>query len=499
MSTRAASRKKRGSGTSARSTPGRASSGRAKTKRSAGQRQKQTSTASAADETDEEKRRPWLLRLISGLWMGVAHVVGGAARIFGRGARDLDPALRRDGLGLLLIALAIIIAASEWFALPGPVGTAVHFAFAGLLGVVAKVVPIAVLIMAIRLMRKPENTKEYGRELIGLAAIALAIMALIHTAQGIPAPRDGAEGIYDAGGILGYGLSAPLAAGLTLWVCVPVLLLLAFFGVLVVTATPINAIIPRLKGLFGVGDYPAHAPSAQNSGRRRSSGQEDVTADYRDGFVGDEAFANPLEGAPSTEKTSAKPGGKKKKRKGAGEAPTEALGTNPVSAASDNSTTDVPAGQANDGPTANLEAPPTSPMPARAEQLLLSEDITYTLPQDDLLVKGLPHKTRSAVNDRVVDALRGVFEEFRVDAEVTGFTRGPTVTRYEIELGPGVKVERVTALSKNISYAVASADVRILSPIPGRSAIGIEIQIGRASCREGGRRVRGGIGECEKT
>src|SRR5690625_1407359 len=126
MSTRAASRKKRGSGTSARSTPGRASSGRAKTKRSAGQRQKQTSTASAADETDEEKRRPWLLRLISGLWMGVAHVVGGAARIFGRGARDLDPALRRDGLGLLLIALAIIIAASEWFALPGPVGTAVH-------------------------------------------------------------------------------------------------------------------------------------------------------------------------------------------------------------------------------------------------------------------------------------------------------------------------------------------------------------------------------------
>lgn len=413
--------------------------------------------------------------MVRGVWMGGAHVVGGTARRIGRGARDLDPAHRRDGVAFTLLGLAVVVAAREWWGLSGGAGEVIHAVVAGTFGVVGVVVPLLLLVTAVRLMRHPDRVEANGRMGIGVAGILAAVCGLVHLAEGLPSPRDGFEPVRAAGGVVGYLVATPLEHLVTAWVAVPLMLLLGVFGLLVLTATPVHMIGPRLRETYArltgahrredasaddddesLADLPTlaeqqdvQAPRKRRLPRRapRARG-EDVTVELG-AYSGDEAF----ESAAVTEAA-------------VGPEATEVLETAPETAA----TAVVEEGTGR----GTLRAPATSPVP-RGEQPMLEGDVIYTLPPEEALAKGMPHKVRSAVNDRVVEALTGVLEQFEVDAQVTGFSRGPTVTRYELELGPGVKVERVTALSRNISYAVASADVRILSPIPGKSAIGIEI------------------------
>ncbi len=416
---------------------------------------------------------PLPLRAFRTTWMGLAHATGSVVRKIGSTGRDLEPEHRRDGVGLLLVALAVVVAAREWWGMPGWFGEVVHAVVAGTLGRVAYALPLALLAAGIRMLRVPHDDAASSRLLVGGTALTFAATGLVHISAGIPEPPDGAAAMRAAGGIIGFLGASPLAAAVSVYGAIPLLVLLGAYGLLVLTATPVRDLPARLEHVLDLAlhrEHPADpadgagaAPSARptRSGRRKAPGTDAARSGDWTPVNGREAFDQAAVVDPATGRRL-RPGQKRPTAPGVLAPGTE---TSPAAGR--------PSGAA--ASKAVLEAPPTSQLPQRVEQLALAGDITYTLPDSSLLEVGSPHKARSTVNDHVVEALTTVLDQFDIDAQVTGFTRGPTVTRYEVELGPGIKVERVTALSKNIAYAVASADVRILSPIPGRSAIGIEI------------------------
>ncbi|MTE21300.1 cell division protein FtsK [Streptomyces sp. TRM43335] len=471
-----------------------------------------------------------VLRLVRAVWLGVAHAVGALLRGVGQGARGLDPAHRKDGQALLLLGIALVVAAGTWSDLQGPVGDLVDMLVTGAFGRLDLLVPILLGTVAVRLMRHPERPEANGRIVIGLSALAVGLLGLVHVACGTPGRGEGDGAVRDAGGMIGWAVSKPLVLSVSEALAVPLLLLVTVFGLLVVTATPVNAVPQRLRQLgvrLGLvaeedtgfpGDHDAEydAPYAEEAPRRprRTNLRKD----------GDDAFRaekEALDGRRRTRRsTKTAPGGDSPGAvdvaaaaaaelegavlHGVQPSPLVADLTNSVRADRDTrereeTGTGRTAGRRNGRertavPTASggaarpgtgregvpdLTKAPAEPaadsLPPRAEQLRLAGDVTYALPSLDLLERGGPGRTRSAANDAVVASLTTVFSEFKVDAAVTGFTRGPTVTRYEVELGPAVKVEKITALAKNIAYAVASPDVRIISPIPGKSAVGIEI------------------------
>ena len=370
-------------------------------------------------------------RGLASIWRFIAKSLGSAVRFVARGARDLDPAHQRDGIAFLILISALVATAGTWFLSDNIVGRAVYSVIYGGFGQIGFFAPVVLLYFAFRLFRVPEDSKATGRIIIGTLALLLSSTGLAHLLNG--SIGTGATAMREGGGWLGYAVSTPLVTLMTSVLAYPVLFIVFVFGILVITATPVSQVFARI------------ASASSWIWSKRPERSEKVEVDFE--ITDTPPFESPVVAQWNTP------------------ADDEELDEESFDE-------EFPVEE----PFATV--PPVNENTVavkRPEQLLLTADVKYELPAPDLLRAGPAAKAKSKANEVVVAALTEVFLQFEIDAKVTGFMRGPTVTRYEVELGNAVKVERITALSKNISYAVASSDVRILSPIPGKSAVGIEI------------------------
>src|SRR4051812_20332918 len=398
----------------------------------------------------KKKSSPGLWGVVAGSWNLLARGAGGIARSVAKPeeAEPLAPEHRRDGVGLAVLGLAIVLGAAAWSNGIGPVGEALTAGVRWVVGSLVMVLPVVLFFAALRLLRRGPRPEARGRLAIGWLCTIAAVLGIAQVVGTSAAP---AAGRPASGGLVGWAVGAPLEAGVGMAVAIILLVLVTFFGLLVITATPVHQIPQRLGEL---GDWLL--------GRGE---------DY-DEYDGEDYEEEPEE-----------PRSRRSRRKSLSE---DLLTTGPVDlgaleAGVDSTLTTEPEHvelrPAPRPPVVARPSPPEALPPITEPQQLSIQPVegNYVLPALSMLRPGDAPRARSKANDVAIEAISGVLDQFNIDAAVTGFTRGPTVTRYEVELGQGVKVEKITQLTKNMAYAVANDNIRILAPIPGKSAVGIEV------------------------
>ncbi|MCV7415344.1 DNA translocase FtsK [Mycolicibacterium litorale] len=400
-------------------------------------------------------------------WLMLAKGAGSTARSVGR-AREIEPGHRRDGIALALLGVAVVVAAGSWFDAARPVGEWIDMVLRSLVGDAVVLVPLVLAAVAVVLMRSEPDPEARPRLILGSAMITLPALGLWHLWSGSPhVPGERQQ----AAGFIGFAIGGPLADGLTAWIAAPLLFIGVLFGLLLVTGTTIREVPETVRAMFSTrgydddyDDYDEYDDYRDEDGdyRDEDGGYDDepeigAADDFSDGYYDDPAISRDEQLWPSGSPMDNYPLDPPES-----DPPTlpELAALPPAPAPKPKRKKPAPEKPADDQDTLSLDRVVEGP---------------YALPSLDLLIAGDPPKLRSAANEKMEEAITSVLQQFKVDAAVTGCTRGPTVTRYEVELGPGVKVEKITALQRNIAYAVATESVRMLAPIPGKSAVGIEV------------------------
>ncbi|MGZ0711190.1 DNA translocase FtsK 4TM domain-containing protein (plasmid) [Coraliomargarita sp. W4R53] len=431
----------------------------------------------------ETEKPPFIVRA----WLGLAHATGGLFRAFGPETLEKDQ--RRDGFPFLLVLLAVIGSTVEWFFIGTDFAKTISaYTVGGLLGREAFILPVLLLLLAGWMFRHPSSVHDNGRIGIGFGLFVATVAGFCHVAGGRPQPSEGLPALSEAGGLFGWMLGEPLAMFLTDVGAYIVLSLMAVLSILIVTKTPPNRIGRRLGELYAwTFDAQPEDRSEQADAAPADDDADPSLPWWRRNRTGREQ--DPAGELGSQDLTELLPVGSSV---GGFEKAIEEPKTMPAPVASADALTEVfdvaalagvvgatrPSGvslREDSDQDEQLDAELPGVAGIGADTPRNAPPLPYRLPSVTTLGEGTPPKARSQANDDTVRAITSVLDQFGVNAKVTGFSRGPTVTQYEIEVGHGVKVERITALQNNFAYAVASNEVRILAPIPGKSAIGVEI------------------------
>lgn len=368
-------------------------------------------------------------------------------------------------LGIGIVVVAVLAALAIYLDVAGPLGDAIDTGLGWLVGLGRFFLPPAIALLGVTLIRRNESEHRL-RVGVGSTLIVLSIFGLLHLARGAGHMTASVDALKPAGGWIGAIVGQPLRSLLSIVGAVVVLLAILLGGILIATGMSLPLLWKKLSGGVNVVAVPASraAKKVMNDISTVSSEREAENARFFD-----------IE---------------------AEEADEELLAPGPV----DNSHVPEFDPGAPRPPLYDIEK--DQPKPARITpaakkpvvQPVPERESTVNATNGDELALGpaaqrgnwkLPAKSMlsvtpvQAIDKAEVEERGRLLEEslasHGVDTKLVGMTVGPTVTRYELELGPGVKVARVTSLDRDIAYAMAATDVRILAPIPGRSAIGVEV------------------------